>query len=122
MFLLALEWGGSTYPWNSATIIGLFCGAAGNLALFLIWEHKKGDSAMIPFRMVKQRVVYSSGLNLFFLYANNVITAYYLAIYFQGARGKTPTFSGVYMLPGILSQMVSGFIAGLAGILDFPSL
>ena len=121
MFLLALEWGGSTYPWNSAMIAGLLCGAAGNLAFFFIWEHKKGDSAMIPFQMVKQRVVYSAGLNIFFLYANSVITSYYLPIYFQGVRGKTPTLSGVYMLPSILGQMVFGIIAGLTGMLDFPS-
>ncbi|KAJ8062472.1 hypothetical protein OCU04_009005 [Sclerotinia nivalis] len=84
MFLLALEWGGSTYPWGCATIIGLFCGSAANLALFLIWEYKKGDSAMIPFQMVKKGVVYSAAFNIFFLFANNVITPYYLAIYFQG--------------------------------------
>ncbi|KAI9640536.1 hypothetical protein NHQ30_010834 [Ciborinia camelliae] len=114
MFLLALEWGGSTYPWGSATIIGLFCGSVANLALFLIWEHKKGDSAMIPFKMVKKRVVSSAGFNIFFLFANNVITPYYLAIYFQGVRGTTPTLSGVYMLPGILGQMVCGILGGLA--------
>lgn len=117
MFLLALEWGGLTYPWNSAIIIGLFCGAAGNLALFLIWEYKKGDSAMIPFGMVKQRVVYSACLYMFFLFANSLVTSYYLAIYFQGVRGKMPTLSGVYMLPGILSQMISGIVGGFAGML-----
>lgn len=121
MFLLAIEWGGSIYPWNSAVIIGLFCGAAGNFALFLIWEHKKGESAMIPFHMIKKRAVYSAGFIVFFLYANNLMTSYYLSIYFQGVRGKTPTLSGVYMLPGIISQMVSGITAGFAGMLDRQS-
>ncbi|KAJ5714091.1 uncharacterized protein N7483_011272 [Penicillium malachiteum] len=116
MFLLALQWGGSTYPWNSAVIIGLFCGSAGNIAVFLIWEYKKGYSAMIPFQMVKKRVIYCCGLNIFFLYANNVVTAYYLAIYFQGVRGKTPTLSGVYTLPRILGQMICGILAGFTVI------
>lgn len=116
MFLLALEWGGSTYPWNSTMVISLFCGSAGSLALFLIWEYKKADGAMIPLKMIKQRVIYSSSLTMFFLYANSLITSYYLAIYFQGVRGESPMFSGVYMLPGVIAQMISGFLSGLAGM------
>ncbi|KAJ5785989.1 MFS general substrate transporter [Penicillium pulvis] len=114
MFLLALEWGGATYPWNSTMVIALFCGSAGNLALFLTWEYKKGDAAMIPLKMIKQRVICSSSLTMFFLYANSLVTSYYLAIYFQGVRGELPMFSGVYMLPGIIAQMASGFLSGLA--------
>ncbi|RAL09040.1 MFS general substrate transporter [Aspergillus homomorphus CBS 101889] len=114
MFLLALEWGGTTYPWNTAMVIDLFCGSAGNLVLFLTWEYKKGDAAMIPLKMIKQRVVCSSSLTMFFLYANSLICSYYLAVYFQGVRGEPPMFSGVYMLPGVIAQMISGFLSGLA--------
>ncbi|KAI3008978.1 MFS general substrate transporter [Aspergillus phoenicis ATCC 13157] len=114
MFLLALEWGGTTYPWNTAMVIGLFCGSAGNLVFLLIWEYKKGDAAMIPLKMIKQRVVCSSSLTMFFLYANSLICSYYLAIYFQGVRGEPPMYSGLYMLPGVIAQMISGFLSGLA--------
>lgn len=120
MFLLALEWGGTTYPWNSTMVIALFCGAAGNLALFLTWEYKKGDAAMIPMKMIKQRAIRYSSLTVFFLYANSMITSYYLAIYFQGVRGESPMLSGVYMLPGIIAQMACGFLSGLAGMYRDP--
>lgn len=120
MFLLALEWGGATYPWNSTMVIALFCGSAGNLALFLSWEYKKGDAAMIPLKMIKQRVICFSSLTMFFLYANSLVTSYYLAIYFQGVRGELPMFSGVYMLPGIIAQMAAGFLSGLAGMYRQP--
>lgn len=116
MFLLALEWGGSAYPWDSAIVIGLFGGSAGNIALFLAWEYNKGLSAMIPFELIKRRVMICSCLTLFFLYANSLITSYYLAIHFQGIRNKSPSLSGVFMLPGILGQMVAGILNGLAGI------
>ncbi|KAG4443062.1 hypothetical protein IFR05_001458 [Cadophora sp. M221] len=113
MFLLALQWGGVSYPWKSATVIGLFCGAAGLLAVFLAWEHKKGDEAMIPLAMVRKRIVWSAGLSTFFLFGSLLGQAYYLSIYFQAVRGMSPSLSGVYALPGILSQVV---FAGISGV------
>ncbi|KIM97836.1 hypothetical protein OIDMADRAFT_203035 [Oidiodendron maius Zn] len=114
MFLLALEWGGNAYRWNSATVIGLFCGAAGAFAIFLSWEYRIGDTAMIPFSMMKKKITFSSCITMFFLAANLITTSYYMAIYFQAVRGVSPLLAGVYILPSILSQM---FVAITAGIL-----
>lgn len=116
MFLLALEWGGTSYTWNSAMIIGLFCGAGGNFLLFLYWEYKKGDGAMIPLGMVKRRIVWSSTLVTFFIGGNMLITSYYLAIYFQAVRGKTPTTSGVDVLPGIITSLITAVLSGVLGM------
>lgn len=115
MFLLALEWGGSSYPWNSATIIGLFCASACNLVLFLLWEFWKGDSAMIPLSMVRQQVVWTSCLVMFFFFGCLLTTSYYLSIYFQAVQGIAPLLSGVYLLPSILGQMILGIISGFLG-------
>ncbi len=60
MFLLALEYGGGKEPWNSPTIIGLFVGAAANFLVFLAWEYRTGEDAMIPLSMVAQRQVWTS--------------------------------------------------------------
>ncbi|KAH7410578.1 MFS multidrug transporter [Cadophora sp. MPI-SDFR-AT-0126] len=113
MFLLALQWGGVSYPWKSATVIGLFCGSAGLLVVFLAWESQKGEEAMIPLAMVRKRIVWSASLSTFFLYGSLLGQAYYLAIYFQAVRGLSPSLSGAYALPGILSQVV---FAGVSGI------
>jgi hypothetical protein len=115
MFLLALEWGGTTYAWGSATIIGLFCGTAGMVPVFLGWEYKAGDAAMIPLSMIRQRIVWSSCLTMVFFSANMMCQSYYMAIYFQSIRGKSPTLSGVFVLPGILSQMVMAVTSGVLG-------
>ena len=112
-FLLALEWGGTSYPWDSATVIGLFCGAAGMFCLFLEVEYRKGDAAMIPLHMVRQRIVWCSNLVMFFSFTS--VVSYYLPIYFQTARNATPTMSGVYLLPTILSQIMSAITAGYLG-------
>ncbi|KAE9372630.1 putative MFS multidrug transporter [Stipitochalara longipes BDJ] len=114
MFLLALEWGRTTYKWSSSNIIGLFCGSAGALVTFLLWEYRQGDGAMIPLSMLRQRIVWSSCLTYFFLCSNMMVTSFYMAIYFQAVRGKSPTMSGVSILPTILSNM---FFAVFSGIL-----
>lgn len=116
MFLLALEWGGTTYPWGSAKVIGLFCGSGGTLILFLAWEYRRGETAMIPLSMVRQRIVYSSVLNMFALSGAMLVVSYYLAIYFQAVKGVSPMLSGVYLLPSILSQMVLAVVSGILGM------
>ncbi|KAL2785456.1 major facilitator superfamily domain-containing protein [Aspergillus keveii] len=110
--LLALNWGGTTYRWDSSTIIGLFCGSGVIFILFLLWERYMGDRAMIPFSLVGRRVIWSSCLNMGFLMACSMVTTYYLPIYFQAVRGASPTVSGVDLLPSIGGTIVFGIIAG----------
>lgn len=61
MFLLALQFGSdNAYTWNSATIIGLFVGAAIMIVIFIMWERRVDDRAMIPGSLLNQRVVWAS--------------------------------------------------------------
>jgi MFS family permease len=114
-FLLALQWGGTKYPWKSATIIGLFCGSAGTFIIFLIQEFYAGENAMVPFSIVKKTVVWSSCLVCLFFFGALITWTYYLPIYFQAVKGVSPTLSGVYVLPGVLSQIAMAIISGVLG-------
>lgn len=120
LFLLALEWGGVKYAWNSAMIIGLFCGSGVILISFGAWEYRAGDGAMIPISVVKNRIVWSSCLFTGFFFGAVLLLSYYLPMYFQAIRGVSPSMSGVYILPGILSQMFMSVCSGLLG--RFPLL
>jgi hypothetical protein len=61
MFLLALQFGsGNAYAWDSATIIGLFVGAAVGIIIFIFWERYMGDRAMLPGSIIKRRIVWTS--------------------------------------------------------------
>lgn len=113
--LLALQWGGSSYAWNSSVVIGLLCGAAVTLVLFLVWEHRKGDEAMIPFSIMTKRVVWCGCLVYGFLMASLFLLTYYLPIYFQSVLNATAILSGVYTLPNILAQLAAAIISGLLG-------
>ncbi|KAK9235752.1 MFS multidrug transporter [Lipomyces kononenkoae] len=112
--LLALQYGGNQFAWNSSTVIGLFCGAGATCIVFLVWEYYKGDEAMIPFSMARNRIISSSSVAFGLMMALTFTASYYLPLYFQGVNGASPTLSGVYLLPSILSQT---FSVGLSGAL-----
>ncbi len=115
MLLLALQWGGNQYAWNSATTIGLFCGAGSLFLVFLAWEYFKGQDAMIPLSMFKVRGVWSSCCVAFFFFSMMQLVIYYLPIYFQTVKGTSPLMSGVDLLPSILSQFIATVGSGIAG-------
>ncbi|CAM1504637.1 Fc.00g022280.m01.CDS01 [Cosmosporella sp. VM-42] len=112
MFLLALQFGSGEYGWSSSEVIGLFCGAAVTFALFLFWEYGMGDDGMIPLPMIRQRVVWTSCLNMACLMTATMVGSSFMPIYFQSVKGLSPTMSGVYMLGSILSQVIFVVLSG----------
>jgi hypothetical protein len=116
MLLLALQFGsGETYAWNSSVIIGLLVGAGVTTALFLFWEWKAGEVAIIPFSMVRKRVVWASCLQYVCLIAAIFVGTQYFPIYFQAVKGVGPVLSGVYLLPSIISQVLFIIVCGALG-------
>ncbi|RFU34755.1 hypothetical protein B7463_g1535, partial [Scytalidium lignicola] len=112
MFLLGLEWGGDTYPWNSSTVIGLLCGGLAAFACLGGWFVYKGDSALIPPRLMKNRINLALFLTAF-LQSGGVYTAsYWLPIWFQGIKGASPLSSGIRILPMVISQFITSIICG----------
>ncbi|GMG51196.1 unnamed protein product [Aspergillus oryzae var. brunneus] len=65
--LLALQWGGQTKPWHSATIIGLFVGFGLLSILFVGIQVWRKERALIPLRVLRQRSIWTSGGVLFCL-------------------------------------------------------
>lgn len=113
MLFLALQFGGSQFAWNSATIIGLFVGAGITFLIFLWWEWRTGDEAMLPFSVIRKKVLWSSCVTRFFYMGDIMVVSYYLPIYFQTVKQVSPLRSGYYTLPVILIQMV--FAVGTSG-------
>ncbi|KAF7131369.1 hypothetical protein CNMCM5793_004540 [Aspergillus hiratsukae] len=110
--LLALQYGGNQYAWDSSTVIGLFCGAGAMFLIFLGWEQRMGKDAMIPFHVVRNRIVsYSCAMNMMFS-GMALTVSYYLPIYFQAVQGKTALVGGVDLLPTVLCQIVMSLVAG----------
>ncbi|KAI6091008.1 MFS general substrate transporter [Hypoxylon rubiginosum] len=110
--LLALQFGGQTYPWNSSQVIGLFVGAAATFAVWFLWNRRRGEDAMMPRALIRQKNVLAAALynacQTSALYAG----IYYLPIYFQAVKEASAVLSGVYLLPLILFQLL---FAGASG-------
>ncbi len=113
MLLFALERGQDV--WNSSTIIGLFVGSGVMLILFVAWEGRKGNDAMIPRSVVARRTVVSAVLFAFCHTGSLMVTSYYLPEWFQVVQGVGPLQSGIRMLPTVISQIIAGLAASAIG-------
>ncbi|KIW40335.1 uncharacterized protein PV06_07542 [Exophiala oligosperma] len=112
MLLLAVIWGGNKFAWDSATVIGLFCGSFVTYLIFAAWQWHRGEKAMIPPHVIGRRLVLAGCATNLFQMASNMVLAYYLPLWFQVVKGATPTLSGVYLLPTAISQSIGAVVAG----------
>ncbi|KAJ6452228.1 major facilitator superfamily domain-containing protein [Mycena sanguinolenta] len=112
--LLALQWGGSKYPWKSGRIIALFVVFAVLILVFIRIQFWKQDSATIPPRILKQRSIWSGCCFAFATGAAFFVLTFYLPIWFQAIRGVSAVHSGIDNLPMILSLVLASIIGGVA--------
>ncbi|KAK6220272.1 major facilitator superfamily transporter [Colletotrichum tabaci] len=113
-FLLALQWGGHTHPWNSSTVIGLFVGFFLIIIAFVVLEWYQGERSMIAPRLISDRTVYISSIYAFFFAGSYFVLVYYLPIYFQSVDNASPTESGVRNLPLIIAVTIATIISGVS--------
>lgn len=111
-YILALQYGGTTYAWSSSIVVGLLVGFVAIVAVFAAWEWFQNDRAMMPRRLISNRVYIVSSLFAFFFAGAYFLIIYYLPIYFQSIDNVSPTDSGVRNLPLILAVTVSTVVSG----------
>ncbi len=64
--IFALQWGGQTLPWTSSKVIGLFIGFGLLTIVFGFVQCKRGEDAIIPLRVLRQRSILLGSSFLFF--------------------------------------------------------
>ncbi|KAK0732199.1 major facilitator superfamily domain-containing protein [Lasiosphaeris hirsuta] len=111
--LLALQWGGTTRPWNSAAIIALLVLAPVLLAAFAAVQWRLGDElATTPPRIVSQRSVACGAAFSFCTSGALVSMLYCLPIWFQAVKGTTAVQSGIDTIPMVLALVVGAIVSG----------
>lgn len=110
--LLALQWAGSDYAWNSSHIIGLFIGFGLLTIVFVTSQLYLGDKGILPPRLFRDRNVLAAMLFAVFFGAAFFALIFYIAIYFQSVQGSSATYSGIQLLPLLISTVLSSIITG----------
>ncbi|KAF3492119.1 azole resistance protein 1 [Arthroderma uncinatum] len=116
--LLALQWGGSLYKWNTAPPIALLAAAGAAGLAFVIVQVWKQESATVPPRIIKQRSVACSACYVFHAGGALNVTQYFIPIWFQAIQGVTAFDSGSRILPTTLGTVIFSLIAGI-GVAKF---
>ena len=119
---LATSWGGTTYPWSSPTIIGLFAASAAALGIFVWIESRSSgpeSAPILPTRLFASPV-FTVCCVLSFVVGFAMLGALtFLPTYMQFVDGVSATTSGLRTLPmvaGMLSTSIgSGVLVGRTG-------
>lgn len=112
-YILALQWGGVTMPWGSATVIGLLVGFVLLLICFGIDQWWQGERAMLPPRLLKDRYVFQGMLYSFSIAGSYFLVLYFLPIYFQVIDNVSPIQSGIRNLPLIIAITIATVTSGM---------
>ena len=112
MFFLAMQYSSERHAWHTSRVIGLLVGAGVGLMVFLLWQWRKGDRALIPPSIMLQRNVAAGCTHTFFIYAALLTQVFYLPVWFQACRGTSALDSGVDMIPYLLGNSLLAILTG----------
>ncbi|UPK91030.1 hypothetical protein LCI18_001965 [Fusarium solani-melongenae] len=109
---LALQWGGTVYPWRDSRVWGCLLGFGFLLILFSYIQVRQKEDALIPLRILSQRSVLLGCLFSCLLQGAMMTQAYHLPFYFQAVKGDDPQESGINILPHGVTVSIATLISG----------
>lgn len=111
--LLALQWGGLTYAWNSPRIIALLTLASVLLVGFVAVQILMPNTATVPPRIFVQRSILAGFYATTCIGSQMMIFVYFLPIWFQAIQGISAVDSGIRLLPMVLPMVAASIITGV---------
>lgn len=111
--LLAIQFGGKEYSWNSAVIIALFIIAAMFGIAFVGAQIWRGEKGTVPPHIISQRSILWGTIASIGIGSVLVLYAFYLPIWFQVIQAKSPEASGIALIPLLLSVVVAVIFSGI---------
>ncbi|HLG62237.1 MAG TPA: MDR family MFS transporter [Ktedonosporobacter sp.] len=113
--LLGFTWAGTTYPWLSPQIIGMFAGALVFLAAFIVYEarlEQRGGQPIIDPSLFKNSIFAISTLITTVFGMGLFGSIFFIPLFVQGVIGTSVTDSGLILTPLMLTSMVASITSG----------
>jgi EmrB/QacA subfamily drug resistance transporter len=101
------EWG-----WGSTTTLSLLALSLVSLAIFIPWEHKLGDDAILPLRVFRVHNFRAISVVSFLVGIGMFGTMMLMPLYLQIVKGATPTHAGLQMVWFMAGMMSASLTAG----------
>ncbi|MEW2614225.1 MFS transporter [Streptomyces sp. NPDC047880] len=111
LLLIWVTFAGDKYDWISWQTYAMVGGSVVLLALFVLVEAKASEP-IIPLRLFRNRTITLASVASLFVGVAMFSGTVFFSQYFQLARDKSPTMSGVMTIPMIAGLFVSSTVSG----------
>lgn len=111
LLLLWVTFAGDKYDWLSWQT-GVMLAGSLILALLFVFTESRASEPIIPLRLFRNRTITLASLASLFVGIAMFAGTVFFSQYFQLARGKSPTMSGVMTIPMITGLFLSSTISG----------
>ncbi|MEU1150022.1 MFS transporter [Streptomyces sp. NPDC005863] len=111
LLLVWVTFAGDKYDWMSWQTAAMVGGSI-VLALLFVLVETKAKEPIIPLRLFRNRTITLASLASLFVGVAMFAGTVYFSQYFQLARGKSPTMSGVMTIPMIGGLFISSTVSG----------
>ncbi|MEW1680506.1 MFS transporter [Streptomyces sp. T12] len=112
LLLVWVTFADDKYAWMSWQT-GLMVGGAILLTLVFLFVESRAGEPIIPLRLFRNRTIALASLASLFVGIAMFAGTVYFSQYFQLARGKSPTMSGVMTIPMIGGLFISSTVSGI---------
>ncbi|WP_328888176.1 MFS transporter [Streptomyces sp. NBC_00316] len=111
LLLLWVTFAGNKYDWMSWQTAAMLAGSV-VLAILFVFTETRASEPIIPLRLFRNRTITLASVASLFVGIAMFAGTVFFSQYFQLARGKSPTMSGVMTIPMIAGLFLSSTISG----------
>ncbi|THV48021.1 hypothetical protein BGAL_0273g00160 [Botrytis galanthina] len=110
--LMVLDLGGHRMPWTDLKLLSLLGISVAAGILFVLVEGFWAKEPIFPLRLLRNRDVLTSYINLGFQSGAQMAMMMLVPIYFQITDHATFTTAGAHLMPSVIGNAVGGLLAG----------